>query len=178
MGMSVNIKGGLPVQIWDIQASRALGLVASGALVKRVTNSKDVEGKSFPGYKRKGVLYVSKDNRRLTPKGGEETRSGKSVKYKNNYFGYKKQSTGSARVNLTLSGELLRSVGVTRVTVYDIIIGVRGAAAVYGAHLQKAYKGRPARRWFGMSPGNRKVVMKAAESLMMDAVRRHMRPIV
>lgn len=179
MGFSVKISGpGIPTNLWDLQASRALALVAAGAVSKRTSDGRDVEDKAFAPYKSTGVMYVQKNGRmarRLSPKGGEPTRGGKSVKYRRNYYQYRVDSGASGRVNLTLSGQLLRSVGALRVSREQIVIGVRGEAAIYGAHLQVAHKGRPARRWFGLSNTDKAVIGRSAQAIMADAVARHRR---
>lgn len=165
------------LSLWDEISSRQLGESAVSTISLRVhRDGLDVDDQPFEKYSTKAT-YIQKDNARLTPRGGHETKGGKSVFYPEGegYEGYKQQTTGVARVNLVLSGQLQRSLAVMSATRTRIIIGVRGGAARHGAYLQIAYKGRPARRWFGLSPRNTRDLQRALAVIWRGALQRGMR---
>ena len=83
----------------------------------------------------------------------------------------RKRLTSSAsrtgtEVDLVLSGQLLRSIGVLRATRLDAVIGMRGEAGTYGAHVDSA------RPFMGLSPADvselRIVLDEIAQTAMSD----------
>jgi len=79
-------------------------------------------------------IYISnksKTARRLKPKGGVKTKKGRF--YEGGYRQYKMQSQkSSGKVNLTLSGRLLRSIRITQSRRFTAKVGMTGSAKVYG----------------------------------------------
>ena len=79
----------------------------------------------------------SETGKRLAPKGGIRRATG--VFYPGGYRQYKRQSEkSSAKVNLTLSGNLLRSIRIKRLRRFTAIIGMSGNAKDYGVFVDRA----------------------------------------
>jgi len=99
-------------------------------------------------------IYISLKSdtaRRLKPKGGRLSRSGKSVFYAGGYAHYKAASTRSVgRVTLELNGQMRREFRKLRWSKSAATIGLSGPAKVYGSFVNEA------RPWIGLSPSNRK----------------------
>ena len=99
-------------------------------------------------------IYIglkSRTARRLKPKGGRLSRTGKSVFYAGGYAHYKAASTRTVRkVTLTLSGQMRRSFRVLRFSKAAATIGLSGQAKVYGSFVNDS------RPWIGLSPKNQK----------------------
>ena len=164
--------GRLPRTVFDLIAARQLGQVATTAIVTRTfSKGLDVKDQPFDPYSTTPT-NVSTDNPRMRPRGGRKTKGGRSVHYAGGYRQYKRDTTGSDRVNLTLSGELQRAVAVLSATNTRIVIGVRGGAARHGAYLQIQGRGRPARVWMGISPNDRHVIRLALRAIVVASLRR------
>ena len=175
MGMVITRSDIRGVKVWDMAASRQVGQTAVAAIAQRAfKRGQDTSDAPFQPYGT-NPIYVSKKNARLKPRGGEKTprkggkgkkrRTGRSVYYPGGYRQYKADTTGSDKVNLVLSGQLLRSLAPVKVTTKEIQIGVRGGAARHGAYLQVQHKTRPARKWLGLSPRDRQVVATALRTI-------------
>lgn len=172
MGATLHRIGGLPKVELGAPALRRVGLTAVAAIAVRAFHrGLDVRDQPMADYSTE-PMYVSKRGARMAPRGGKRTRGGRSIFFPGGYREYKRAAGGSARVNLTLSGELLRSLSVLRVSGRRVVIGVRGAAAIYGAALQAPHKGRPARHWMGLSPSDLRAVRKALRRELRAALSR------
>jgi hypothetical protein len=116
-------------------------------LVRTVEKGVSADGSAFKGYSTRPI-YVSTAKARLAPKGGNLSRTGKSMRFDGGYREYKKKSRGAgesvngvkpnAEVDLILSGELMRAVNTTTATAEKGIVSLTGAPKEYGTHVNKA----------------------------------------
>jgi hypothetical protein len=109
-------------------------------------------------------IYISLKGataRRLKPKGGRLSRTGKSVFYAGGYAHYKAASTRSAgSVTLQLTGQMRREFRVLRFSKTAATIGLSGPAKVYGSFVNNS------RPWIGLSPSNRKFYRKKVQKVL------------
>lgn len=182
--------GRLPVRVWDAQAQADLALVARAALIDRVGRlGRDDKDQPFAGYSEAPVkvYYRTEAARRLKPKGGDEFDWVKGPRmpgggydaskigqpggrfYADGYRGFKRESRlGSVgtEVDLTLSGNMLRSIQVIRHNETVAVIGFTGDAREYGPHVD-------ARRPFmALSPANEAEMVGEMPRLIAGAAAR------
>jgi hypothetical protein len=152
-----------------------IGFAAATAIKKRAfMRGHGADDKPHKAYSTRPI-YISKrgnTGKRLKPKGGKDV--GGSVFYAGGYKSYKKQSTTGSRgggrsgVNLTLSGQLLRSIKVTKVTADRVVIKMTGKAAAYGAMVDKA------RPFFGISEKDSAVIAALFKDVLSGHSRKSM----
>jgi hypothetical protein len=136
------------------------------------------------------VYFPSETARRLKPKGGapiyrkrayRQRGGSKSTymmtwkyyplgtligrRYEGGYAQYKRESrkgftSGSVEVDLTLSGQLSRSIRVTKVRKNYAVVQVSGGALAYAAHTNRQ------RPWFGLSPSDTTLVQQAVADIL------------
>jgi hypothetical protein len=115
---------------------RAIGNAAVALIRRRTSSGRGYAGK-FAAYSTKPI-YITRGRgtgARLAPKGGRPSKTGRSVYYERGYAEYKQLSTGSGVINLTLSGQLLRTVRVAKASASSVTVtagseSVRYAGAV------------------------------------------------
>ena len=120
----------------DKRGMRAIGN-AGVALIRRRTSAGRGYSGPFAAYSTRPI-YITRGRgtgARLSPKGGRPSKTGRSVYYAGGYAEYKQLSTGSGVINLTLSGQLLRTVRVAKASASSVTIkagneSVRYAGAV------------------------------------------------
>jgi len=122
----------LHTPITDRAMMAALGATQT-ALIKfrTVQKHRNLRGGALKAYSKK-ALYISKTGKtakRKAPGGGKTTADGKSVFYAGGYRQYKKDSTGSDKVNYTLSGATMAKMLPTQITKNTVKIGFSGAEA-------------------------------------------------
>jgi len=161
---------GLPLRLWGVGEMKELAVVTQGAMVRRAfRQGRDVKDQPFRRYSTRPIYIGGSTARRLAPKGGRRTDGG-STYYSGGYAEYKRlsrQFSGEdAPVDLTLSGQLRRSVRVVRVLRYLAEIGPTGSAAIYGAGVGKA------RPFVGVSPNDSKALRRALTRLVRKAMNR------
>lgn len=99
----------------------AIGQAVAASILRRTDAGRSADGeRDFDAYS-DTPTYISKSDF-PAPRGGEP--KGKTVFYPNGYRQYKADTLGSARPNLTKSGEMLRSFGVRNATASEVSIGV------------------------------------------------------
>ena len=165
MGIKVKIDlTKFPRYFIDESAMKDIAETLRASIIQRAFfEGLDVRDTRFDGYSEKPrvVYYASETARRLKPKGGTEwigrrgPRKGEAVGryYPDGYRQYKAESRkgltdGSVEVDLILSGQLSRSLRVTRTTTNQARIEVRGSATAYAAAVNAK------REWLGVSPRN------------------------
>lgn len=137
----VDIKLNLPNFALTAQDMLQTGNEAIALLKIRVYDkNKALSGQAFKPYSTRPftVKTGSDTAKRLKPKGGKKTTKG--VFYQGGYAEYKKASTGSSDVNLTLSGNLLQSIQVVNANPKSFTISPTGTAVSYA---QKVDAARP-----------------------------------
>ena len=162
MPTKVNIK--LPRSLWTARDSMGLAMNTLASIKLRTSNGIDANGVKFTGYST-NPIYIAKRGARLSPKGGVESRSGKSVYYAGGYKEYKHKSrerssepgsTDSAEVDLVLSGNMMNSLEVKEATPTGFIIGLNKNA-------QYGYIVNETREFLGLSPDDVEILTKAVE---------------
>jgi len=161
---------GLPVRLWSIAEMRELAQNVHGSmLVRTFHRGRDVRDRTFKRYSRKPIYISGETAKRLAPKGGRRTDGG-STFYRGGYDEYKRLSRRysgeDAQVDLTLSGQLRRSVRVVRVLRYLAEIGPTGQAAIYGQGVNAS------REFVGVSPRDRKALRRVLTKLVRRAMDR------
>jgi hypothetical protein len=154
-----------PSFVWDLKAMRDVAEVLRTSLVQRTFfEGLDVNDNGMKAYSTKPVVIYrnSETARRLKPKGGTPWKGQRGPNkgrvvgrfYKGGYAQYKEESRKglkpgkSIEVDLILSGQLSRSIGVQAISKTGVTITPRGAAVAYAGatHLK--------RNWWGISPRN------------------------
>lgn len=165
MGIKVKIDlTKFPRFLIDEPAMRDIAETLRASIIQRAFfEGLDTKDSRFVDYSTtpRVVYYASETAKRLKPKGGQQwigrrgPRKGEAVGryYPDGYRQYKAESrkglTGaSVEVDLILSGQLSRSLRVTRTTSNQARIEVRGSATAYAAAVNAK------REWLGVSPRN------------------------
>lgn len=162
------------LRVWDAQAMAGLCAWSTTTIVERTTQQGvGADGARFRAYSRRGPIWISLKSetaRRLKPKGGTKSRSGKSIGFAS-YADYKVKSRKggivSAEVDLTLSGQLMRAVGPTQKATATLgVVGIRGQARDYGVHVNAL------RPYIGHHPGEKADMDAEVAALHQQAVAR------
>lgn len=126
---------------WGAEGCRLVAQWAVERILARITQSKGADGEPFKPYSTKPItiLFTSETARRLKPKGGVPVKNAEGLivgrHYPGGYAQYKRESTGYAKVTLTLSGELRRNIRVIRTTDNEAVVGIGQSAAMYGHYV-------------------------------------------
>ena len=172
-----------PSFVWDLKAMRDVAEVLRTSLVQRTFfEGLDVNDNGLKSYSTKPVvIYRSSETaRRLKPKGGTPWKGQRGPNkgrvvgrfYKGGYAQYKEESRKglkpgkSIEVDLILSGQLSRSIGVQAISKTGVTITPRGAAVAYAGatHLK--------RNWWGISPRNNADLVAALPEIIGACVNR------
>ena len=172
-----------PSFVWDLKAMRDVAEVLRTSLVQRTFfEGLDVNDNGLKAYSTKPVvIYRSSETaRRLKPKGGTPWKGQRGPNkgrvvgrfYKGGYAQYKEESRKglkpgkSIEVDLILSGQLSRSIGVQAISKTGVTITPRGAAVAYAGatHLK--------RNWWGISPRNNADLVAALPEIIGACVNR------
>lgn len=140
--MRVRTNLNLPLNLWTAQDSLGLALNTVATIKLRTSKGIDASGSAFDRYSTK-PLYVAKKGARLKPKGGQPSRTGKSIYYARGYRQYKQESRKrsasgegqSAEVDLVLSGQLMNNLVVLDATKDQFKIGLTKHVKSYGYHV-------------------------------------------
>jgi hypothetical protein len=172
-----------PSFVWDLKAMRDVAEVLRTSLVQRTFfEGLDVNDNGMKAYSTKPVVIYrnSETARRLKPKGGTPWKGQRGPNkgrvvgrfYKGGYAQYKEESRKglkpgkSIEVDLILSGQLSRSIGVQAISKTGVTITPRGAAVAYAGatHLK--------RNWWGISPRNNADLVAALPEIIGACVNR------
>lgn len=133
--------------IIDKRGMTTLGNTVVALIRRRTQQGVDADGDKFTPYSTRPI-YISRfrgTGARLKPKGGQPSRTGASIYYAGGYAEYKRLSTGSNAVNLTLSGQLMRSIRVTKASARKVVVQTSGGAIRYarGVNSRRPFMGVP-----------------------------------
>ncbi len=162
--MKVTIDLNLPYIEFTTSDMRSIGNDAIALIKERTQEGLDVNDKPFESYSTKPT-YISKSSKTakgLSPKGGKKTESGKSVFYQGGYSQYKKESSGSNKVDLTLSGNMMQSLVVKDASNKSFTIGIKGPAEKY------AYEVNDDREFIGLSKEDSDTITEIVQQMIMD----------
>lgn len=127
----------------DRTTMAALGQLATATINLRIRDGQSTEGKRFKPYSTRKITIRldSGTAARLKPKGGRLSRSGDSMVFDGGYAEYKKLSRKGGivghEVDLTLSGSMLRRLGVKSTTKDSVEVGVSHESATYAGAVDK-----------------------------------------
>lgn len=171
--MRVTVKSAVvSVTVGDIIGARGMTAIGNSvvALIRKRTT---VDGESYTGGGFKPYstrpIYITRGRgtgARLAPKGGRPTPSGQSVYYDGGYADYKRQSSGSSVVNLTLSGQLMRSIAVAKATRRQVVVQTGSGVSDYARGVNDA------RPFMGVSEAERPVLERVAQAQVEAHIRR------
>ena len=168
--MKVSVKASV-VKVTDGLSDAATMTTIGNAVVAfirgRTGKGRSALGDGFAPYST-APIYISRHTgtgRRLVPKGGRRTKSGKSVFYEGGYAQYRQLSTGSGVINLTLSGQLMRAIRVSQVTASRAVVDIAPGAA-YGAAVNDK------RRFMGIAPDETKKLGRVAKAAIKAYIKR------
>ena len=137
--MGAKVKLSIPSSVWTAKDSARLASDTLASIKLRTSKGIDANGEEFKEYSQEPI-YVSKRGARLAPKGGQPSRTGKSVYYDGGYWEYKHDSrrrsslAGSADVDLVLSGNMMNNLVVKKATKRGFSIGLTNKAG-YGYYV-------------------------------------------
>ena len=155
----VNFK--IPKSLWTARDSARLASDTLASIKLRTSKGIDANGQPFKPYSTT-PLYVAKRGARLKPKGGQPSRTGRSIYYQGGYKQYKHDSRRrgggghSAEVDLVLSGHMINNLVVKEATAAGFVIGLT-------EHAQYGYAVNQTREFLGLSPKDVKILTKAVE---------------
>ena len=183
MGVKVKIDlSKFPTRLVDEAAMKDIAEQLRASITQRAFfEGLDVRDARFDDYSEKArvVYYNSETARRLKPKGGTPwvgrrgARKGETVGrfYEGGYKQFKAESRrglteASVEVDLILSGQLSRSIGVQAISKTGATITPRGAAVAYAGatHLK--------RNWWGISPRNNADLVAALPEIIGACISR------
>lgn len=131
------------LDMWTEADSAAVAEAVVATIIGRIYQGQGADGEPFAPYSTRPttISLGSETAMRLTPKGGQpvKDKTGKvtGVRYPNGYAQYKHESrrrsarAGTAEVDLTLSGQLVRSIRVVTADESTAVVGVTGAPQEY-----------------------------------------------
>lgn len=157
--MGAKVKLSIPSSVWTAKDSARLASDTLASIKLRTSKGIDANGEQFKEYSQEPI-YVSKRGARLAPKGGQPSRTGKSVYYDGGYWEYKHDSrrrsslAGSADVDLVLSGNMMNNLVVKQATKQGFTIGLTSKAG-YGYYVNVD------REFLGLSEDDVEMLMEA-----------------
>lgn len=171
-----------PSFVWDLRAMRDVAEVLRTSLVQRTFfEGRNVDDNGMKAYSTKPVVIYrnSETARRLKPKGGVTWKGrrgpnkGRTVGrfYEGGYAQFKEESRKglndrSVEVDLILSGQLSRSIGVQAISKTGVTITPRGAAVAYAGATHDR------RNWWGISPRNNADLVAALPEIIGACINR------
>lgn len=168
--MPARVNLSLPSSLWTARDSMRLASNTLASIKIRTSKGIDANGRAFKGYSTE-PLYVSKRGARLKPKGGRKTKTGLSVFYEGGYKQYKHDSrrrgrrSGSAEVDLVLSGNMMNNLVVLNATKKGFVIGLT-------QHAQYGFYVNDDREFIGLSPRDVEILVAAVQAELVSKINR------
>lgn len=169
--MKLNVRAeSVAVNVGDLMDVRGMTTIGNAlvAIIRRRTGQgESYTGDAFAPYSTRPI-YITRGRgtgARLAPKGGRLSRTGQSVYYAGGYAEYKQASTGSGVVNLTLSGQLMRSIAVAKATARQAIVQAGNGTADYARGVDTA------RPYMGASPAEVALLTRVANAEVKRVIR-------
>ena len=143
--MAVKSKLKLPKKLWTKADTQRLAMNTLASIKLRTSKGIDADGIAFDDYSEKRIyIPIGKGTgARLKPKGGQLTKSGKSMRFDEGYREYKNKSRkrgsggDSAEVDLVLSGALMNNLVVLQATQNRFVIGLTSHVQYYGYYVNE-----------------------------------------
>ena len=186
LSLRVTVSGSIPTQVTDRQAMVQIAQDVVTIIRRRTNRGQAADGKPFKPYSTKpisiGTFSQPGTGRRLAPKGGKLSKSGKSMRFVGGYAEYKRLSRGagglpstgyaaaavgpSSEVDLLLSGQLRRSIEVAQADEDSAVVQTGTQTAAYAGAVNAQ------RPFMGLAPGDRAQVEAALTSAVLGAIAR------
>jgi hypothetical protein len=180
----ITMQGAPPVPTTVVDRVAMLRIGSDGVAIIRARTQRgiDADGQTMPGYSTRRI-YVSTERKgtgaRLSPKGGTLSRTGRTMRFDGGYAEFKRLSrqagvlpsggaaTGpTAEVDLTLSGEMLRSLAPESATDNEVTIQTSPRTADQAAGVSEL------RPFVGFSDADRVALEASASAAIADYLRR------
>ena len=141
--MPSKVKLKLPKTIWTKADTMRLAMDTLASIKLRTSKGIDANGSKFKKYSTKKIYISTKKGtgKRLKPKGGVLSKTGKTMRFDNGYREYKHLSrkrgtvpgqTDSAEVDLVLSGALMNNLVILKASRTRFVIGLTKHVKYYG----------------------------------------------
>jgi hypothetical protein len=186
LSLRVTVSGSVPTQVTDRQAMVQIAQDVISIIRRRTNRGQSAEGKAFKPYSTRPtnipVLNEPGVGRRLTPKGGKLSKSGRSMRFAGGYAEYKRLSRGSGAlpatgyaaaavgpssdVDLLSSGELRRSIEVAQADADSAVVQTNTRTATYAGAVNAL------RPFMGIAPGDRAQVEAVLTQAVLGAIAR------
>lgn len=165
----------------DRQAMLRIGNAVVAIIRTRTLKGRSALGKPFAPYSTRRIWIPLRkgSGARLAPKGGTLSRTGKSMRFDGGWAEYKQRSakqgqlpTGgaavgpTAAVNLTLSGQMMRSIRPAQADARTVVVQVGDGAADYAEGVQQL------RPFMGVAPDELPALQRIAEAAVTDWLKR------
>ena len=163
------VKLKFPKKLWTKKDTMQLAMNTLASIKLRTSKGLDADEVAFDDYSKKPI-YITKGKgtgARLKPKGGRESRTGKSVFYSGGYQEYKHESRSrgkknkhqddSAEVDLVLSGALMNNLVVLNADQTSFTIGLTSHVRYYGYHVNEK------REYIGLSDKDVDILFKSVQ---------------
>jgi hypothetical protein len=186
LSLRVTVSGSMPTQVTDREAMVQIAADVVTIIRRRTNRGQSAKGEAFKPYSTRpisiGTFSQPGTGRRLAPKGGVLSKSGKSMRFAGGYAEYKRLSRGagalpatgyaaaavgpSGEVDLLLSGELRRSIEVAQADEDSAVVQTGTRTATYAGAVNAL------RPFMGLAPGDRAQVEAVLKSAVLGAIPR------
>jgi hypothetical protein len=186
LSLRVTVSGSMPTQVTDREAMVQIAADVVTIIRRRTNRGQSARGEAFKPYSTRpisiGTFSQPGTGRRLAPKGGKLSKSGKSMRFTGGYAEYKRLSRGagalpatgyaaaavgpSSEVDLLLSGELRRSIEVAQADEDSAMVQTGTRTATYAGAVNAL------RPFMGLAPGDRAQVEAVLKSAVLGAIAR------
>lgn len=168
-------------KVTDRVAMLRIGNAVVALIRVRTLRGRSAKGDPFKPYSTRRIwIPLNKGaGARLAPKGGKLSRTRKSMRYDGGWAEYKQRSAmqgqlpqggaasgPTAAVNLTLSGQMLRSIRPAQADDRSVVVQVGDGAADYAEGVQQA------RPFMGVAPDEMPKLQRIAEAAVADWIKR------
>lgn len=174
--MPSKVKLKLPKTIWTKADTQRLAMDTLASIKLRTSKGIDANGDNFAKYSTKKIYISTKKGtgKRLKPKGGVLSKTGKTMRFDGGYREYKELSRergtvpgqiDSAEVDLVLSGALMNNLVVLKASKTRFVIGLTKHVRYYG------YAVNAKREYLGLSPDEVRLLVVATRQAIADKLR-------
>lgn len=171
--MPSKVKLKLPKTIWTKADTMRLAMDTLASIKLRTSKGIDANGDNFKKYSTKKIYISTKKGtgKRLKPKGGVLSKTGKTMRFDGGYREYKELSRergtvpgqiDSAEVDLVLSGALMNNLVVLKASRTRFVIGLTKHVKYYG------YAVNAQREYLGLSPDEIRLLIVATRQAIAD----------
>lgn len=174
---------GVPTRLTDREAMLAIGDAVASLIRIRMYNGIDANGQPAKAYSTKRIWIpfsaYAGTGRRLTPKGGTVSRTGRSMRFDDGYAEYKRKSrkqgqlprggraTGpTSEVDWTLTGELRNGIHTAQADEDSVVVQTSGSTLDYADAVNEK------RPFMDLAPGDMRPLAAVVAEQIIDFLRR------